>query len=548
MGEHGPQILEIADAHSILASLPMGVVIVDAQGQMSYANLASARILGIDRARLAAHSLAQALHLDDLQWQHAVEEAQVMGEATMVGGRSHLGDAVHAIVATWFGGSGDYIVVLANDTTSSLHTALVPLAIQSLGRDAVLRKRLHDSLLQTNDSLSGLVDFKQRMKAAFDEPNATSWDTATVTHRACDGHFGRHGPLSVHVPPDLTHAWTGAPEGIVALLTAVFRAYFHPSAPATILVDYDAPAQHVVWQLSPNHSGTEVDILVQTLAHAMGAEVLVEGHGVEVRLPVTAAPVSRVAPRTAPSAAPQRPRVLLVEDDAVTSLLTIGRIELLGVDVVHRQSRAEAIVSAHAEKFDLLIVDAMLRDTDARALVDAVHHFGPARRPRAIIVCSGFSEGSLPASLRDAPIDGVVSKPVSTHDIESVLLPHLFPPTPTESETLPVLDPQTIGTLQALSPGQDLVNRVLTKFLDDLTESHPTLATALGDDDLHTIARTAHRVKGAAATVGALRIELVCRQLEHAAKAGDRAQLGAYIAELVLEGQQIELALADRYA
>jgi HPt (histidine-containing phosphotransfer) domain-containing protein len=71
--------------------------------------------------------------------------------------------------------------------------------------------------------------------------------------------------------------------------------------------------------------------------------------------------------------------------------------------------------------------------------------------------------------------------------------------------------------------GMEVAGRVVQIFLSNTPRQIDELRAALDHDDFATAAQSAHAIKGAAANVGAYRLMLAARELEHAARAGQRA-------------------------
>jgi HPt (histidine-containing phosphotransfer) domain-containing protein len=80
----------------------------------------------------------------------------------------------------------------------------------------------------------------------------------------------------------------------------------------------------------------------------------------------------------------------------------------------------------------------------------------------------------------------------------------------------PILDPDIIAGLRQLNqPGEpDMVQQVLTLFLEDATLRLDDIANAIDRRDGPALQRAAHTFKGAAASIGASRLQEPCRELE----------------------------------
>src|ERR1043166_7725014 len=91
------------------------------------------------------------------------------------------------------------------------------------------------------------------------------------------------------------------------------------------------------------------------------------------------------------------------------------------------------------------------------------------------------------------------------------------------------IDPAVLADLKDLAAesGENVLEDVVEIFLADTTLHLAQLRDALRDADREEVGRLAHSVKGSSATLGASRMEALCRDLERAddLPAGARAIL-----------------------
>ena len=107
-----------------------------------------------------------------------------------------------------------------------------------------------------------------------------------------------------------------------------------------------------------------------------------------------------------------------------------------------------------------------------------------------------------------------------------------------DPETLPVFDPQTVKSLRSQPGGATFVDAVFRAFLSDVGEAHGTLARAFGEQDFRAIGRTAHRIRGAAASVGASQVEQRCVSLQQAAEERSVGAIAGHITRFSSEARR----------
>lgn len=87
------------------------------------------------------------------------------------------------------------------------------------------------------------------------------------------------------------------------------------------------------------------------------------------------------------------------------------------------------------------------------------------------------------------------------------------------NSTTPLLDMDT--TLERLKGDREFLLTLFTVYLEDLPTKVATLCKAADDKSLDDVLRTAHSLKGASATIGALAVREAAQEIELASRNGD---------------------------
>jgi len=547
-------------ADAILDSLPQGVFVVDGLGMVVRANLAVAQQLDQDRSRVVGERLDGALDLPPGSWEAMREEADLYGSHACTIAIGMLQTPTRLEVSPLFCGAGPHYAVTVSPTAEGSLAPVAQLSLALRGRSAPALARATDLLDTALGSGASTVGTKllrrlERTLQAEVEPDWSPREQARLAIRLTGGK--RHDRIELNASPTVPERLEGRSDLPMALMSALISAHAPPRSRTELTLSYEAqPSRlHIVLDPALDLDAPAPELLA--LLEASGANLDHDAHAMVVSLiaqpiVVDGAPSAPIAP--APHVEPElsaEVHVLLVEDDAVTALVNQNRIERLGVRVSVAVNGADAIEQAGRTRFDGVVLDCMLPDMNGRTVFNALRGLPESLRPPHIVACSGMIRGDLPGGMQGAPVDGILEKPVSELELRRVMAPILAIPAQQRVVVrgeLPVLDTETIASLRAMGGGGALVDQVLQRFLDDLSAAHMELAGALGRADLDAIARTAHQLKGAAATVGAARIEALCLHMETEAIHGDFGKVAPDIARLISEARQVEEALAARYA
>ena len=385
-----------------------------------------------------------------------------------------------------------------------------------------------------------------------------------VVHR--DGRLAQANPAFARLlgrtprPGSPVCAALGLPPGdVTAALDACLRA--EPPALSPLLV---APGTWVRVELSlltPQH------VVVTVVPCARPPPVRALGARPDSRATAAPVPPTRTGPAHAPPPVPRRltasggspspatlrarAPLLIIEDDPVTAMVVRSHVERLGIEVTQARSGRAGLARARQRHHRTVLLDCMLPDMDGRVVFEMLRSLPPDRRPQSILATSSLVVGELPGTMRDAPVDGILAKPIDMGTLHAALEPHLhrvLPTVPDASEPpLPVLDRAALAAVRESAPHQDAEARVLTQFLRDLDAGRAALIRSMGCADLHATARAAHRLRSAAAAVGAARVAQACQQLVGVGRDGSLSQAAPIVAQLVAESKAVEHAITARY-
>lgn len=243
-----------------------------------------------------------------------------------------------------------------------------------------------------------------------------------------------------------------------------------------------------------------------------------------------------------PLALPPGERILVAEDHPVNLILIQRQLALLGypVDVAH--DGMEALERWKTGHYALILADCHMPYLDGYQLAREIRRLeaqNATMRPVPIIACTANARASDAALCYQAGMNDFLPKPVSLSGLQTKIkqwisripetamsdTPRAAPAqeqTPATDQTA-LLDAETLNQFTGGDAGLRL--EILQQFLDSTKEDVAALEQALSGTDLDHIRRVAHRAKGASRMVGARAFAAALEAIEHAANAGDRANV-----------------------
>ncbi|GHA70014.1 Hpt domain-containing response regulator [Cognatilysobacter bugurensis] len=192
----------------------------------------------------------------------------------------------------------------------------------------------------------------------------------------------------------------------------------------------------------------------------------------------------------------RNPRVLLVEDDAVSSSVFTLALERAGAHVDARGCVATAHDAATHAHHDLWLIDAHLPDGTGIDLLASLRARGLFARA---IAHTASSDPALHARLRDAGFVDVLVKPLPAAELVAAVLPS----SSVERRREPADrwdDPQA---LRALGGRRESLLALRALFLQELPDALARCRTAVHTHDDAALRATLHRLQASCAFVGA---------------------------------------------
>ncbi|WP_006788726.1 PAS domain S-box protein [Thiorhodospira sibirica] len=253
--------------------------------------------------------------------------------------------------------------------------------------------------------------------------------------------------------------------------------------------------------------------------------------------------------------APNKVRILLVEDNSTNQQVALGILRKLGLKADAVGNGQEAVETVINIPYDLILMDVQMPVMDGLQATRAIRALDKAAINTDIPIVAmtahamqGDKERCLAAGMND-----YLSKPLVPHQVAETLalcLPHLLeistPPTPapapkppaavppvTESTPPPALQIFNQQTaLERFMGDHELLQQILHSFMADLSARLAELQQACATEDFILIRQLAHSLSGAAGNLSAERLQAIAKGIEAAALTEDLAHIQAAYQEL----------------
>jgi two-component system sensor histidine kinase/response regulator len=252
----------------------------------------------------------------------------------------------------------------------------------------------------------------------------------------------------------------------------------------------------------------------------------------------------------------RRLRVLVAEDHDINQMVVKEMLLAMGCEVDLVANGEEAVAAVLAAPYDVVLMDCqmpVLDGLEATRRIRAAHGAGQTpHAPRIIALTAYATEDDRQACL-DAGMDAYLTKPMRGPVLQrtlqrlvageaAVTMPDEEPrrarPGDTVSDTVradapdveDILDPAEI--LLRCNQNGDLGARMLQLFADSLPAELEALEAAAAAGDTDALGRIAHKMRGAAATLAAVRLAGAITGIELFLKYGDGGPLSELLGDV----------------
>lgn len=224
-------------------------------------------------------------------------------------------------------------------------------------------------------------------------------------------------------------------------------------------------------------------------------------------------------------------RILLAEDNPVNQVVVLRMLEKMGHTVEIARNGQEAVSFTKVEPFDLVFMDVQMPEMDGLTATRSIREREKQTRIHIpIIAMTAHAMKGDKERCLDAGMDGYISKPVDSREIEHILVTLPVAGTTMRglraAETAPAspVPWNRAKALEKVDGDEQLLQEVIQIFLEESPKQVADLRQALTEGNSELLERAAHSLKGALGYLGVLDACQKARDLEQLGRNRNLAQ------------------------
>ncbi len=237
----------------------------------------------------------------------------------------------------------------------------------------------------------------------------------------------------------------------------------------------------------------------------------------------------------------QRFNILLAEDNPTNQMVAEAIIQSLGYRLHIVENGAEAIEALSVKNYDLVLMDCQMPVMDGYTATERIRS-GESRVLNPRVPIAAMTANAMDSDKREcleAGMDDYLPKPVTSEAVAAMLgkwlvvdkavedaaadVPKPEPVLESDEPDCPVFDEGSL--LSRLGGNEELVRKILLKFVDDMPRRVELLKDAIAGGNLEEARLQAHTIKGSSRNVGAEMLGQAAEKLEKACRAEEVGSL-----------------------
>lgn len=257
-------------------------------------------------------------------------------------------------------------------------------------------------------------------------------------------------------------------------------------------------------------------------------------------------------------------KVLVVDDNQVNLKVASGLLKLYGIDAKLAESGEECLNAVKKQTYDIIFMDQMMPGMDGVETLSRLREIKKGNKSTPVIALTANALVGVKEEMLEEGFDDFLGKPMDLTELENVLirfLKELQEEMPESGREETGFAAETAGRYESLirkgidvqagielCGGEESYLEVLKAFVTNAPVQQRSLSQSLKLGDYRRYTVSAHALKSAAASIGALKLSEISRMHEEAGNKENIAYINEDFVNLIEEYGEIVKAIEMREA
>lgn len=242
-------------------------------------------------------------------------------------------------------------------------------------------------------------------------------------------------------------------------------------------------------------------------------------------------------------------RILLAEDNIVNQKIALHILQGLGYQVDVASNGLEVLAALYRQNYDVVLMDLQMPKMDGlTATRQIVQEFAKDVRPKIIAMTANAMPEDKEECLK-AGMNDYISKPIQVEDLTQALL-GIQQPLASRSLTFDnqcsaAIDFQKLASLKKMvgKNAEKIVPELINCYIDDSVQLLREMTDAVDSQEAIALRKAAHTLKSSSATLGAMTLSQLSKELETMSTDGNRSEISSKVEQIVAEFTRVKVAL-----
>ncbi|MBE9191327.1 response regulator [Gloeocapsopsis crepidinum LEGE 06123] len=242
-------------------------------------------------------------------------------------------------------------------------------------------------------------------------------------------------------------------------------------------------------------------------------------------------------------------RILLAEDNIVNQKIALHILQGLGYQADVASNGLEVLDILHRQNYDVVLMDLQMPKMDGlTATHQIVQEFAKDVRPQIIAMTANAMQEDKEECLK-AGMDNYISKPIQVEELTQALRgiqkSFVSDSLTFDRQHSTAIDFQKLASLKKMvgENAEKIVTELACCYIDDSVQLLQEMTSAADCQDAIALRKSAHTLKSSSATLGAMTLSQLSKELETMSTDGNTSEISSKVEQIVAEFARVKVAL-----